>query len=90
MLEGSHLLVALQQVQLPAQGMVKDGAVAPKEVMEINSMLAMITKDKYLFHPRVLPRLPLLARYHHSHRFKSASPDISILIYVGTICLLPY
>jgi len=70
--------------------MVKEGTVAPKEVMEINSMLAMITKDKYLFHPRVLPRLPLLARYHHSHRFKSASPDISILIYVGTICLLPY
>jgi len=60
--------------------MVKEGAVALKEVMEINPMLAMITKDKYLFHPRVLPRLPLLARYHYSHRCKSISLDISILI----------
>jgi len=66
LLEGSHLLVALQQVQLPAQGMVKDGAVAPKEVMEVDPMLAMITEDKHLFHLGLLHTDPPLGRPHIS------------------------
>jgi hypothetical protein len=55
--------------------MVKDSAVAPKEIMKIDPMLAMITKDKYLFHLRVLPFLPLLDRRYHRnfHSSKTAS-----------------
>jgi len=39
----SPLLAALQQRQLPAQGMVKRVAVALKEVMEVDPMLTMLT-----------------------------------------------
>jgi hypothetical protein len=55
--------------------MVKDSTVTPKEIMKIDPMLAMITKDKYLFHLRVLLFLPLLnRRYHrHSHSSKTVS-----------------
>jgi len=59
--------------------MVKDSAVAPKEIMKIDPMLAMITKDKYLFHLRVLPLLN--RRYHrHSHSSKTVSLGFRILI----------
>ncbi len=50
LLECSLLVDALQHVQFPAQGMVKGLAVALKEVMEVDLMLAMVTDDEYLFH----------------------------------------
>ncbi len=43
LLECYPLLAALQQRQLPAQGMVKRVAVALKEVMEVDPMLTMLT-----------------------------------------------
>jgi hypothetical protein len=44
------MLGALQQMQLPAQGMVKGCAIALKEVMEVDPMPTMLTEDQHLFH----------------------------------------
>ena len=54
----SHLVDALQQVQLPAQGMVQGGAVALKKVMEMDLMPTIVTDDEYLFHRGLLPQGP--------------------------------
>jgi hypothetical protein len=51
--------------------MVKRVAVASKEVMEGDSMLAMITEDQYLFHLGLLRTGPL----HYQSHTTTAPPD---------------
>ena len=58
------LLADLQQIQLPAQGMVKRLAVALKEVMEMDPMLTMLTENQYLFHLGLLRQCPPRCRPH--------------------------
>ena len=74
LLESSHLIDALQQIQFPAQGMVKHVAVVPKEVMGGDLMLAMITEDQYLFH---LGLLCTGLRLCQSHTTTIAPPEDS-------------
>ncbi len=64
LLECYTLLADLQQIQLPAQGMVKRLAVALKEVMEMDPMLTMLTENQYLFHFGLLRQCPPCCRPH--------------------------
>ena len=45
LLECYTLLAGLQQIQLPAQGMVKRLAVTLKEVMEVDPVLTIFTEN---------------------------------------------
>ena len=64
LLECYTLLTDLQQIQLPAQGMVKRLAVMLKEVMEADPMLTMLTENQHLFHLGLLRQCPPRCRPH--------------------------